>query len=225
MILKFTTPRPSPSFEIQTDFGRIWEGAFIKCFRGKPLQWGGALDELRLYAQNPPLTDLLPARTKISEIVPRRKFWRSSFQSLASIPIPSQSLFVAKTELKLFPPPAQTMLAWIYQWNSAHSQPGKVTENSTEFGFPKFWRWKIIFGFVRSNYELEEKMIDLTDRHLILSTKATKAKDLFTWCLFPLFLSQKAVATFAVNINDLCVSTCPSTVWRHISRATRNVDK
>ena len=71
----------------------------------------GALDELRLYAQNPPLTDLLPARTKISEIVPRRKFWRSSFQSLASIPIPSQSLFVAKTELKLSPPPAQTMLA------------------------------------------------------------------------------------------------------------------
>ena len=120
MILKFTTPRPSPSFEIQTDFGRIWEGAFIKCFRGKPLQWGGALDELRLYTQNPPLTDLLPARTKISEIVPRRKFWRSSFQSLASIPIPSQSLFVAKTQL--FPSPTQTMLAWIYQWNSKSTE-------------------------------------------------------------------------------------------------------
>ena len=78
----------------------VWEGAFIKCFRGEPLQWRGLwMNYGFMHKIRPSLTYYLAERPKIFEIVRRRKFCRSSFQSLASIPIPFQSLFVAKTEL------------------------------------------------------------------------------------------------------------------------------
>ena len=91
----------------------VWEGAFIKCFRGEPLQWRGLwMNYGFMHKIRPPLTYYLAERPKIFEIVRRRKFCRSSFQSLASIPIPPKVCSSQKLS-STFLLWSQQMLTWI----------------------------------------------------------------------------------------------------------------
>ena len=91
----------------------VWEGAFIKCFRGEPLQWRGLwMNYGFMHKIRPSLTYYLAERPKIFEIVRRRKFCRSSFQSLASIPIPPKVCSSQKLS-STFLLWSQQMLTWI----------------------------------------------------------------------------------------------------------------
>ena len=89
-----------------------WEGAFIECFRGKPLQWEGGFRWITaLCTKSAPHWLITCSNQNIRNCSKNKVLQLSSFQSLASIPIPSQSLFVAKTELKLFL--LQRKLCWL----------------------------------------------------------------------------------------------------------------
>ena len=97
----------------------VWEGAFIKCFRGEPLQWRGLwMNYGFMHKIRPSLTYYLAERPKVFEIVRRRKFCRSSFQSLASIPIPPKVCSSQKLS-STFLLWSQQMLTWISHQKSS----------------------------------------------------------------------------------------------------------